>query len=76
MLLLPIAFCTPVHKHECDLNIEGVDGANVIVCYNICDRNCSLTKVKAKITKDNVMVGKQVFLVSANIKSILNDQET
>ena len=39
MLLLLVAFCTPTHKHECDLNIEGDEGANVIVCYNICDRD-------------------------------------
>ena len=41
MLLLPVAFCTPTHKHDCDLNIEGGEGANVIVCYSICDRDCS-----------------------------------
>ena len=41
MLLLPVAFCTPMHKHECDLNIEWGEGANVIMCYNICDRDCS-----------------------------------
>ena len=41
MLLLPVAFCTPIRKHECGLNIEGDEGANVIMCYNICDRNCS-----------------------------------
>ena len=41
MLLLPVAFCTPIPKHECDLNIEGGEGANVILCYNICDRDCS-----------------------------------
>ena len=40
MLLLPVAFCTPMHKHECDLNIEWGEGANVIMCYNICDRDC------------------------------------
>ena len=40
MLLLPVAFCTPIHKHGCDLNIEGGEGANVILCYNICDRDC------------------------------------
>jgi len=39
MLLLPVAFCTPIHKHECDLNIERGEGANVVVCYNICDRD-------------------------------------
>ena len=44
MLLLPVAFCTPIHKHGCDLNIEGGEGANVILCYNICDRDCSLYK--------------------------------
>ena len=43
MLLLPVAFCTPIYKHECDLNIGGGEGAYVIVCYNICDRDCSLT---------------------------------
>ena len=32
MLLLPVAFCTPMHKHECDLNIEWGEGANVIIC--------------------------------------------
>ena len=42
MLLLPVAFCTPIHKHECDLNIGGAEGANVIVCYKICDRDYSL----------------------------------
>ena len=41
MLLLPVAFCTSIHKHECDLNIGGSEGANVIVCYNICDGDCS-----------------------------------
>ena len=25
--------------HECDLNIEWGEGANVIMCYNICDRD-------------------------------------
>ena len=40
MLLLPVAFCTPMHKHECDLNIEWDEGANVIMCY-ICDQGCS-----------------------------------
>ena len=40
MLLLPVAFCTPMHKCECDLNIEWGEGANVIMCYNICDRDC------------------------------------
>jgi len=40
MLLLPVAFCTPMHKHECDLNIEWGEGANVIMCHNICDRDC------------------------------------
>ena len=42
MLHLPVAFCTAIHKHECELNIEGEggEGANVIVCYNICDRDC------------------------------------
>ena len=44
MLLLPVAFCTPVHKHECDLNIEWGEGANVIMCYNICDRDCRSNK--------------------------------
>ena len=29
MLLLPVTFCTPIHKHECDLNIERGKGANV-----------------------------------------------
>ena len=56
MLLLPVAFYTPMHKQEYDLNIEGVrgkmwlcvttsgrgKGENVIMCYNICDRDCSL----------------------------------
>ena len=41
MLLLPVAFCTSIYKHECDLNIGGGEGAYVIVCYNICDRDCS-----------------------------------
>ena len=45
MLLLPVTFCTPIHKHECDLNIEGVEGANVIVCYNICDPDCRLKQL-------------------------------
>ena len=27
MLLLLVAFCTQIHKHECDLNIEGGEGA-------------------------------------------------
>ena len=40
MLLLPVGFCTPINKHECDLYIEGGEGANVIMCYNICDRDC------------------------------------
>ena len=40
MLLLPVAFCTSIYKHECDLNIGGGEGAYVIVCYNICDRDC------------------------------------
>ena len=44
MLLLPVAFWTTIHKHECDLSIEGGEGANVILCYNICDRDCSLKK--------------------------------
>ena len=35
MLVLPVAFCTPTQKRECDLNIEGDEGANVNVCYNI-----------------------------------------
>ena len=43
MLLLPVGFCTPIDKRECDLNIEGVEGANVIMCYNICDRDCRLS---------------------------------
>ena len=33
------AFCTPIDKHECDLNIEVGEGANVIMCYIICDRD-------------------------------------
>ena len=41
MLLLPVAFCTPIYKHECDLSIGGGEGAYVIVCYNICDRDCN-----------------------------------
>ena len=31
-----------MQKHECDLNIEWGEGANVIMCYNICDRDCSI----------------------------------
>ena len=41
MMLLPVAFCTPMYKHEYDLNIEWGEGANVIMCCNICDRDCS-----------------------------------
>lgn len=40
VLLLPVSFCTPT-MNECDLNIEGEEGANVVVCYNFCDRDCS-----------------------------------
>ena len=47
MLLLPVVFCTPIHKHECDLNIGGGEGANVTVCYNICDPDCSFTYFSA-----------------------------
>ena len=47
VLLLPVAFWTPIHKHECDLNIEGGEGPNVILCYNICDRDC-LTFIRNK----------------------------
>ena len=43
MLLLPVAFWHPIEKHECDLNIEGGEGANVIMCYNICHRDCRST---------------------------------
>ena len=45
MLLLPVAFCTPIQRHGCDLNIEGGEGANVILCYNICERDCSSLSV-------------------------------
>ena len=31
-----------MHKHECDLNIQWSEGANVIMCYNICDWDCSI----------------------------------
>ena len=41
VLLLQVSFCTPTHNHECDLNNEGDEGANVILCYNFCDRDCS-----------------------------------
>ena len=30
-----------MHKHEYDLNIEWGEGANMIMCYKICDRDCS-----------------------------------
>ena len=35
MLLLPVAFCTPMHKHECDLNIKWCEGANVIMLQHL-----------------------------------------
>ena len=54
MLLLPVAFCTPIHEHECDLNIEGDEGANVIVCYNICDRDCRYTGENSKLRKKKI----------------------
>ena len=69
MLLLPVAFCTPIHKHECDLNIEGGGGANVIVCYNICDGDCFFSSVYwtfykiIKTSKSN----KQLALCQVNI---------
>ena len=31
-----------MQKYECDLNIEWGEGANVIMHYNICDRDCSI----------------------------------
>lgn len=39
LFVLLVAFCTPTHEHECDLNIEADEGAKVIVCYNICDQD-------------------------------------
>ena len=56
LLLLPVAFCTPNHKHECDLNIEGGEGPNVIFLYNICDRDC-LTFIRNKsCDNDNTQI--------------------
>ena len=61
MLLLPVAFCTPMHKHEYDLNIEW--GANVIMCYNICDRDCSWVKV----VTNSLQVDKNILVVREDL---------
>ena len=40
-MLFYVMLCTPTHEHQLDLDIEGGEGANVLMCYNICDRDCS-----------------------------------
>ena len=50
MLRLSVDFSSPTHKHQHDLNIERGEGANVLVCYNICGRDCRL-KVKRAVSR-------------------------
>ena len=64
MLLLPVAFCTPMHKHEYDLNIEWGEGANVIMCYNMCDRDCGFKPFLIDITSSS---GKFLLPVTFNL---------
>ena len=37
MLYLLVALCTPTHKHQHDLNIEGGEMKSVLCVHNICE---------------------------------------
>lgn len=62
-LLVPVG--TSTHKHQNDLNIEEGGEVNVLVCYNICDRDCGYKsnkkQNKTKLKQENGNQKQQVI---------------